>query len=185
LRRSIGYADETTAVESDGSYSQLSMSSSGMSAIVNGTNYATPTENQNYDAMGRETSYTGSGATPVVCAFAPHGSGPNYPVMVGETWMLTFSVTCGSLSSVTYTQSGSVDGVESVTVPAGTYTALELHSTLTWTDAQGTTRTQTITNWRDVAASYSVKQTLSISYTGVLPTSGYAVSRELVLESTS
>jgi hypothetical protein len=83
----IGYADETTAVQSDGSYSQLSMSSTGNSTIVNGTNYATPTENQNYDAMGRETSYnyTASGDMPVSCTFAPHGSGPNYLVMVGET----------------------------------------------------------------------------------------------------
>src|SRR5277367_2541545 len=69
----IGYSDETTAVESDGGYSQLSMSSTGNSSIVNGTNYATLTESQNYDAMGRETSYnyTAAGDVPVSCTFAP------------------------------------------------------------------------------------------------------------------
>jgi hypothetical protein len=183
----IGYSDETTAVNSDGSYSVLSESSTGKSTVVNGTNYAMPTESQNYDPMGQETSYnyTESGNVPVTCTFEPHGSGPDYPLLVGDTWMLTFTVTCGSGSPVTYTQSGSVVDVESVTVPAGTYTAVKLQSTLTWTDAEGTTRTQTITNWRDVATSYSVKQSISVAYSGVLPTNGYAVSRELLLESTS
>jgi hypothetical protein len=183
----IGFSEETTAVNADGSYSVLSASSTGSATVVNGTNYAMPTESQNYDPMGQETTYdyTASGNIPVTCTFEPHGSGPDYPLMAGDMWMLTFTVTCGASSPVTYTQSGSVVDVESVTVPAGTYTAIKLHSTLTWTDAEGTTRTQTITNWRDVATSYSVKQSISVAYGGALPTNGYAVSRELLLQSTS
>jgi hypothetical protein len=72
-----------------------------------------------------------------------------------------------------------------VTVPAATFTAIKLLSTVTWTTSEGTTRTQTITNWRDVATSQSVKQVLSISVSGTLPTTGYAVSRQIQLESTS
>jgi hypothetical protein len=78
---------------------------------------------------------------------------------------------------VSYTQQGSVVDVESVTVPAGTFTALKFQSTITWTDADGTNRTQTITNWRDTATLYTLKQQISIAVTGTLPTNGYPVSR--------
>jgi hypothetical protein len=46
-------------------------------------------------------------------------------------------------------------------------------------------RTQTITNWRDVLTSVSVKQSVSIAYAGTLPTNGYPVSRQIVLQSIS
>jgi hypothetical protein len=80
-------------------------------------------------------------------------------------------------------QNGTVVDVEQVTVAAGTFTALRLVSTLTWTDSAGTQRTQSITNWRDVASSVSVKQSISISYAGTLPTTAYALSREIQLAS--
>jgi hypothetical protein len=72
-----------------------------------------------------------------------------------------------------------------VSVPAGTFNAIKLQSTISWTDAQGTMRTQTITNWRDVLTSVSVKQSVSIAYAGTLPTNGYPVSRQIVLQSIS
>ena len=80
---------------------------------------------------------------------------------------------------------GSVVDVESVTVPAGTYSAIKLQSTVTWTNSAGTTRTQTITNWRDVVTSVSVKQEISIAYSGTIPTTGYVVSREILLQTSS
>jgi hypothetical protein len=86
---------------------------------------------------------------------------------------------------VSYAQTGTVVDDESVTVPAGTFNAIKLESTLTWTDAQGTRRTQTVINWRDVLTSISVKQSISIAYSGTLPTTGYAVSREIILQKRS
>jgi hypothetical protein len=106
-------------------------------------------------------------------------------VQVGMSWSLGYTYDCNGGAPITYAQSGSVLDVESVTVPAGTFSAIKIQSTLTWTDSQGTTRTQTITNWRDVATSISVKQDFSIAYSGTLPTTGYAVSREILLESIS
>ena len=150
----LGFSDTTTAVSSGGA-SQLSQSTTGDSSIVNGTNYAVLTENQNFNGSGQETSYTylGAGGNTVTCTFTPHGSGPDWPVRVGETWQTTYAFACDSGTPVTYSQTGMVADVESVTVPAGTFTTLKLQSTLTWTDANGTTRTQTISNWRDVATS--------------------------------
>jgi hypothetical protein len=44
-------------------------------------------------------------------------------------------------------------------------------------------RTQTVTNWRDVLTSISVKQSITITYAGTPLTGGYPVSREIVLQS--
>jgi hypothetical protein len=181
----IAFSDTVTSVNSDGSATQLQESTIG-SPIVNGTNYTIATETQTYDATGHETAYTDLSEQPAVtCTFDPYGEGPDWPVQVGQTWSIDYTFVCGSNAGVAYSQSGTVVDVESVTVPAGTFTALKLQSTLTWTDSQGTARTQTTTNWRDVATSYSVKEEVSIAVSGTLPTTGYAVSRQLVLESIS
>jgi hypothetical protein len=121
----------------------------------------------------------------VTCTYDPHGSGPDFPVSVGATWTLAYTFACGVQTPVTYSQKGSVVDVESVTVPAGTYSALKLESTLTWTDLAEKTRTQTITNWRDVNTLISVKQEISIAVSGTIPAGGYAVSREILLQSAS
>lgn len=183
----IGYTQTVTAVNADGTIVEQVASSTGNSSIIDGTNYAIVAETENYNDMGQETSYvyTDDDGNPVTCTFDPHGSGPDYPLTVGETWTLDYTFTCGTNEPITYAQSGSVIDVESVTVPAGSYTAIKLQSTLTWTNAAGTTRTQTITNWRDVATSHTVKEQIAIAVSGTPPTAGYAVSRETVLESES
>lgn len=183
---SIGFSDTVQAVNADGSIGEMEQSTTGSTAIVNGTNYALPTETEIYNAQGQETSYVDLSASPnLSCSLDPHGAGPNSPLQVGQTWSLDYTLTCGTTVSVAYTQSGSVVDVESVTVPAGTFTAIKLQSTISWTDAGGTMRTQSITNWRDVATSHSVKQSITIEVSGTLPAAGYAISREIELQSTS
>jgi hypothetical protein len=176
-----------TALNSDGTYVELSEDPSHNTFIVNGTNYSIPTETETFNDSGQETSYvyTAAGGVLVTCTFDPHGDGPDFPLSVGNTWTLNYTFACGSGSPTSYSQVGSVVDVESVTVPAGTYSAIKLQSTVTWTDAGGTTRTQTVTNWRDVATLASVKQQISIAYSGTLPTTGYAVSREILLQASN
>jgi hypothetical protein len=182
----IGFSETVQAVNADGSVSEIEQSTTGGSTIVNGTNYAIPTEMQTYNAQGQETGYVDLSNSPTTsCSFDPHGAGPNWPVLVGQTWSLDYTFVCGTAAAVSYTQSGSVADVETVTVPAGSFTAIKLQTTITWTSAGGTTRTQTTTNWRDVATSHSVRQDISIAVSGTLPTTGYAVNREILLESTS
>jgi len=82
-------------------------------------------------------------------------------------------------------QTGAVVDVESVTVPAGTYTAVKLQSTDVWTNADGTTITQTAFNWRDVDTTFSVQRTITRAYSGTLPTTGYEVTAQVVLQSTN
>jgi hypothetical protein len=183
----VGLSDSVTAVNPDGSYVILSEDPSHELLIVNGTNYSIVTETGQFNNAGQETSFTylAPDGTPVTCTYDPHGDGPDYRLSVGTTWTLAFTYACGSQAPVTYTQEGTVVDLESVTVPAGTYSALKLESTVTWTDLQGTTRTQTISNWRDVNTMVSVMQEFSIAYSGVLPATGYAVSRQILLQSAS
>jgi hypothetical protein len=183
----VGFSDTVTSVNPDGSYVMLSEDPSHATVIVNGTDYSILTETINVNNSGQATSYvyTAADASIVTCTYDPHGSGPDFPVSVGAMWTLGYTFACGTQTPVTYSQKGTVVDVESVTVPAGTYSALKLESTLTWTDPAGTTRTQTITNWRDVNTSISVKQEITIAYSGTIPANGYAVSREILLQSGS
>ena len=184
----IGYSDTAGTVNSDGSYGALVQSTSGESAIVNGTNYAVVTQNENYDDSGQELSYSFTAASGVLvtCTYTPHASGPDFPVEVGQTWQIEFTLACDNgAAQISYTQQGSVVGVESVTVPAGAFTALKFQSTVNWTDAAGTVRNESTTNWRDTKTLYSVKQEISIAVSGTAPANGYAVSRTIELESIS
>jgi hypothetical protein len=184
----IGYSDTIITVNSDGSYTALVQSTTGDSNIVNGTNYAVTTENENYDDSGQELGYTfnGVGGTLVSCTYAPHANGPDFPVQVGQTWQIEYTLSCDNGSGpITYTQQGTVVDVESVTVPAGTFTALKFQSTVVWTNAEGTVRNETTTNWRDTKTLYTLKQQISIAVSGTPPDNGYPVSRTIELQSIS
>ncbi len=176
-----------TAVNPDGSYTVAQADPDNQSVVVDGTTYAIQTETLNLNNNGQDISYNyvDAGSNSVICIYSPNGPGPNFPVTVGMPWTLDYSLGCGTQAAVAYLQTGTVVDVESVSVPAGTFNAIKLQSTISWTDAQGTMRTQTITNWRDVLTSVSVKQSVSIAYAGTLPTNGYPVSRQIVLQSIS
>ena len=183
----LSYTQTVTAVNSDGSYTVVQQDPIHKSVAVDGTTYSIQTQLIDVDNSGQATSYTyaDAGANNVICIYTPNGPGPNFPVTVGTTWTLDYTLGCGTLAAVSYVQIGNVADVESVTVPAGTFNAIKLQSTITWTDAQGTMRTQTVTNWRDVLTSVSVKQSITITYAGTPLTNGYPVSRQILLQSLS
>ena len=172
------------SVNADGTFATLSEFPGGDSAIVNGTNYAAPPTTHYLTSSDQETSnvHTAADGSTVTCTYDPHGLGPDGPLYVGQTWTLEFSYGCDTAAPLTYTQTGSVVDIESVTVPAGTYMALRLQSTVTWTAADGGARTETITNWRATNGLGSVRQEITYTYGAPLPTAGYAVSRQIVLQ---
>lgn len=177
------FTDTVTDVNADGSFIEQQQGEGNQSAIVNGTNYSVLTETIALDDSGRTTSYTYTNAAgvPVTCVEAPHGLGPSFPLVVGASWSLSYALSCDGNTPVTYTQQGTIEPAETVTVAAGTFSAIKLHSTVIWTDANGTTHTETLSNWRDVVSLASVKQTYTITISGTVPSAGYAVSvdREL------
>ena len=183
----LSYTDTVTAVNGNGTYTVLQEDPTHESVVVNGTDYLIQTQTIQVNNSGQELSYAyvGAAGTAFNCTYTPHGPGPDFPVAVGMTWTLNYTIACGGQTPVSNVQTGTVVDAESVTVPAGTFNAIKLQSTLTRTDAQGTQRTQTVINWRDVLTSISVKQSIRIAYSGTLPTTGYAVSREIILQKRS
>ena len=181
----LGYMQTVVSV-ANGTITEQQQSTTNISA-VNGTNYTVLDENETYNSFGRETAYTytESNGVPVSCAYSPYAGGPTPPLTVGQTWQIDFTVACNANPAVHYSQTGSIVDVESVTVPAGTFTALKWQVSTVWTDNNGTTRTQTTTDWIDTASFHSVKESISIVYSGTLPANGYPVSREIELQSTS
>ncbi len=178
-------SEAVTAVNPDGSYVVQEEDPNHQTIIVNGYNYSIPNETLQLDPTGHVTAYSlvNAKGISVDCSDTPHASGPEFPLSVGMTWSLNYTLACSTGVSVSYTQQGMVIDVESVTVPAGTYSALKLQSTLVWTDGNGTTHTQSITNWRDTVTSISVKEIVTTAYSGTLPTTGYPVSNTIILQS--
>ncbi len=174
-----------SAVNADGSYVIQQQDQSSSSVIVNGISYAVPTETENFNDSGQETSYTytPSGGVLTTCSVSPHGAGPNYPLAIGDTWSTSYNITCGSDTPINYMQTGSAVDVETVTVPAGTYNTLKLQSTLTWTDANGTSYSKAITDWLDIDTSVLVQEKTTTTPSGTKPVNGYAASTDLVLQS--
>jgi hypothetical protein len=180
------FTDVIQAVNADGSYTVVQEGSSP-AVTVNGTTYQIVTETIQVNNSGQDTSYTYLDTTgqTATCTYNPHGPGAQFPVTVGMTWTLDYTFGCGTQSALSYSQSGSVVDIESVTVPAGTFSAIKFQSTISWTDEGGTTRTQTVSRWRDVSTLIEVQETVSISYSGAMPANGYVVSRTIALHSIS
>jgi hypothetical protein len=181
----LSYTETVTAVNADGSYTVLKEDPSHAAPVVDGTTYGIQTETISVNSSGQATAYNlgGPGGVPLPCIYTPHGPGPDFPVSVGEAWTLDYTLGCEAQLASAFVQNGTVVDVESVTVPAGTFNALKLESTISWTDAQGTMRTQTVTTWRDVLTLVTVKQSVTIAYAGTLLLNGYPISRDIVLQS--
>ncbi len=178
--------DTISTVNVDGSFTIHTEDPNHNSITVNGTVYSVPTETTTVNNSGHETSYSVLSNAPVTCTFTPEGPGPNYPFAVGDTWSSSWNLACGNNTPINFTQTGSVVDTESVTVPAGTFATFKLQSTISWTDAKGTTHTDSRTTWKDINSSHTtIKELDSYSYSGTVPINGRAVTTTRILQSQS
>jgi hypothetical protein len=118
------YYDMVTAVDASGSYTVYQSALGGGASTVNGADYSVLTETLGVNNSGEPVtaSHGGNDGNPVVCTYTPHGAGPTFPLTVGANWTLDFTYDCPGQPAIAYMQTGTVVGVESVTVPAGTTT---------------------------------------------------------------
>ena len=181
----LSYTQTVTAVAADGSYTLVQQAANNQSQVVDGTTYSLQNETLSVNGSGQTTAYTyaAPGGVPITCTYTPNWPGPDFPVAVGVTWTLDYTFGCDTQAPIAYVQNGTVVDAESITVPAGTFNAIKLQSTISWTDALGTMRTQTVTSWRDVLTLVSVKESVTIAYAGTLPSTGYPLAEETVLQS--
>jgi hypothetical protein len=178
----LSYTETVTAINANGTYTTLTQDPSNNSITVNGTTYSIHTEISTINNAGQVLSFVDQTAQ-ITCTYSPSSAGAPYPVTVGENWTLNTTESCGSNAPVNFIQTGTVVDVESVTVPAGTYNALKLQSTINYTDAAGTIVNEAITNWRDANTGVSVKQQIAFTYSGTPLTNGYAVTKAIELQS--
>ncbi len=180
----LSYEVIVIEVSTNDSYTVHQFDPTGGTDIVNGTDYSMRDETLAVNGSGQVTSssYIAADGTTVNCTDQPHGAGPPFPLVIGATWSVSYTVDCTGLAPVSFTQNGTVEAVEQVTVPAGTYSTIRLRSTLSWTDAAGRTHDEMVTNWRDAATLVSVKESNTYTYSGPFPTHGFPVSSEIVLQ---
>lgn len=171
-----------TLVNSDGSYAEAVTDPTHTVITANGTSYSIIGQTLQYDSTGHVLASAQIGVPTAVCTYAPRGAGPFFPLQVGESWVADYSMSCEAAVPVSFSQTGTVVDLESVTVPAGTFMALRLTSTLAWTDGNGTTHTQTISTWRDIASGFGVKESVAESYSGNPVLVGHPVQITLELQ---
>jgi hypothetical protein len=178
------YTETVLQANADGTFEVLKEDPSNNSITFNGTTYSISPETFTNNRSGQPLSYL-TGGNHVTCTYSPHGAGAPYPVSIGTSWSTNFTIACNATvpNTNSFQQTGSVIDVESVTVPAGTFSALKVESTLVWTDANGMIHNAAITNWRDAATGVSVKQESTFTYGGTLSTNGYPISETIVLQS--
>jgi hypothetical protein len=176
--------ETVTAVNQDGTFVFVREDPNHNSITVGGRNYSIPTSTNYTNSSGQDTYYTYSENNSLVtCTYNPHAAGPTYPFSVGATWSSSWNFSCGSNAPINYTQNGTVVDTESITISAGTFTTFKLQSTISWTNANGTTYTDARTTWKDVNGSHTtIKEQDSYTTSGTTPAIGYPVSMIVVLE---
>jgi len=180
--------DTIDSVNADGSFQSTETDPNNAPVTVNGTTYSIGTTVYTNNSAHQTLTAVHSNASGVTttCTYSPHGGGAPSPFFIGETWATQYTVTCGTNAPINYTHSGQVVDSEYLTIPGvGSFSTVKIQSTLVWTNSEGTTTTETITNWRDTASGFSVKQVSTYSRTGTVPANGYAASRTTVLQSMS
>jgi len=181
------YVQTVASVNPDGSYTLTQVDPSNDSPIVNGIDYHFNSATLNFDGKGHETgaSFTAADGAVQTCTFTLESGGHPYPWSVGQSFALTVQESCNPGSSQLLTESGSVASLESVTVPAGTFMALKLQTTESWTDSNGQNIVEQITHWADPSHSlFTIKTVIAYTRSGNVP-AHYVNSQTIELQSRS
>ena len=152
------YMDTITQVNADGSYSNSDKILSGGTYTLDGANYVQDPSSANFDSAGRIIHYEDATLTPPqICNDTYPQDGRPSVVAQGQSWDWTQLVSCDNGAyQATQTLTTTFEGIESVTVPAGTFNAykfLEIEKASSATDPA--VYTYTTTNWINASATDS------------------------------
>jgi hypothetical protein len=123
-------------------------------------------------------------ADSVRCTISQGGAGAPSPLALGASWTTSWLETCGAGAGTAYAQSGTLAGVETITVAAGTFKAFKFVASTART-VNGITRTEASTRWRDASSgdSRTLKSESVFTYSGGTPPAGAPVSASRELQS--
>lgn len=178
------YTQRVASVNADGSYTLTQVDPTGDAPVVNGIDYRFAPVTRTFDGKGEQLSadFTLADGTTRDCTFLTAQGHPT-PWYVMQAWESVVEESCTPGSSEPMVIAGSVVNLESVTVPAGTFTALRLEETQTWTDANGQKISASVTHWVDPAHSlFTLKTITTYTRSGNVP-AHYVVSQTVELQS--
>ena len=159
----------------DGSFT-VSFVGNGGNIAVNGTRYGTVNEVDTYNANHALVGYTIQGTTPVTCTYdTPVPPLPsNLPT--GTAWPIVVShVACNNGIAFNISrQDGSAIGVESITVPAGTFSANKVqYKRVISNSTNSSIKTEQHTIWYDTASGRLLQSNTDVTYANTTFSSGY------------
>ncbi len=127
----------------------------------------------------RTTTQLPGGAS-VACAYAPPAQPLPWPLHVGQAWNAAWARTCSDNTSATFAlTNGHVIATESLTVGAGTFTALHARYDLLVTRSPSNeVALQGVDTWVDTLTSRTLKTQVGTSYLVNAPSGAY-VSNEV------
>lgn len=149
------FSRQYQVVNDDGSTIDVETFSNGLVAMVTSVS-----------ANGGITASVQKNDPATQCKFSPESIGATPPYQAGKSWDNSWTQTCGTRVS-RETNKGSIVGVESVTVPAGTFNAYKEVSVITsqvTNPASEQITTNNVTCWRDVDLKQYVKCEFAASY---------------------
>ncbi len=164
------------ATGSDGSYDVTRRESDSV-ITVSGLSFGGRESVDHFNAQHQQVGMvvTYPNALVQTCNYSPARAGLPRPLLLDSTWRGDWTQTCtpGRASSWQL-RNGHVVGLETVTVPAGTYRAVHVVQDLESTSAAVPyTLQQAINIWIDTATGLDVKQDTVYSYTNGTPGTGY------------
>lgn len=175
---------DVTAVNADGSFSVHEEDPSHNRIVSGSVDHSLYPTDYQYNASGQASSWvtTQSTGAAINCTVSQGYPGAPSPLTVGQAWTVNYVETCGAGTALT--QSGTLAGVETISVAAGTFSAFKFASTFTRT-VNGITRVETVNRWRDASGTDSrvLKATSVFTYSGGTPAAGVLVSETSELQS--
>ena len=183
---SYNYTETITQVNADGSSlaSWVPLQSS-YSLGSNTTGYLT-SETDTYDASGDITVYAPNDGSNTDCTYIYAAGGRPSQLAQGQSWNDSYTYQCGANSQV-QTVTGTFVGIESITVPAGTFNAYKFQYSGSYPIANqtgaNTSANYTMTLWLDTdpAGSRRLRMTTQYTYTGFTAPSEYQLINDMQL----
>jgi len=168
------FEERVTAVGADGSYQLTQDDPLNQTFTVNGITYHYDPTVRQYGPTAANNIQSGytvtlpSGGT-ATCTMAIQSGVHAKPFYVGQAWSTRYAITCGSVTTA-YLSTGTVDAVESVTVPAGTFTTLKETYASSWTTSAGQQIVEHTVLWMDPAHGFfTVKRASTYERSGNVP----------------
>ncbi|HJV68970.1 hypothetical protein [Ideonella sp.] len=173
------WRDEVTSVQPDGAYVEEH-------TVVDYS--SEPISRNTYDSAGRQLTYEfdWTSSFPDICTYTPAYEAFKYPLHIGKTWTSDVISACSSNNKERLVETRTVEALERITVPAGTFDTLRIRIEASYSDAgtgwpPSTPYTSVSTCWWSIQLGRVVKCDTNYQYPQDSPTSNVSHSSQALI----